>query len=42
MEKNTASENVPTTQTGKKRLLVNRNFALLVVGQGISQFGDFV
>jgi MFS family permease len=42
MEKGTTSEIVPATQTGKKRLLVNRNFALLVVGQGISQFGDFV
>lgn len=42
MESNSTSENIAVTQTGKKHLLVNRDFGLLVIGQGISQFGDFV
>ena len=42
METNSTTENPLAMKASKKNLLINRNFGLLVVGQGISQFGDFI
>lgn len=38
----TASSHNSSTQTEKPGFLINRNFRLLALGQGVSQFGDFV
>lgn len=42
METSSTPESPPPPQTGKTGLLINGNYALLVIGQGISQFGDFI
>lgn len=42
MEATTSADSPLGSQVSKPRWLINRNFGFLVVGQGISQFGDFV